>query len=53
MSRDAGESDWEGEGGASAPEPKQETPKGVKMLVSKLREIVQGFRRVVQPVKKP
>jgi hypothetical protein len=53
MSRDAGESDWEGEGGASAPEPKREAPKDVKTPVSKRRRIVQGFRRVVQPVRKP
>jgi hypothetical protein len=53
MSRDAGESDWEGEGGASAPEPKQETTGGVKTHVSKRRRIVQVFRRVVQAVRKP
>jgi hypothetical protein len=52
MSQDAGESDWEGEGGASAPEPKQETPPKVVTSVSMLRKIVQGFRRVVRPVMK-
>ena len=53
MSRDAGEGDWEGEGGASAPEPKQETRKDVKPPVSKRRRIVQGFRRVLRSVRKP
>lgn len=41
------QSDWEDEGGASAPEPKQKTPKGLEIPVPTRDEIMDVFRRFV------
>jgi hypothetical protein len=44
---------WESEGGAVAPEPTQKTPKGLKIPVPTRKELLDSFRKIVQPVKKP
>lgn len=49
----AGETDWEDEGGASQPEPKQRTSKGLEIPVPKRRDVMDALRRLVQPEKKP
>lgn len=41
------QNDWEGEGGAPAPEPKQTTPKGLEIPVPTRDEIMDVFRRFV------
>jgi hypothetical protein len=45
--------DWESEGGSMAPEPKQKTPKGLEIPVPKRRDLMDAFRKIVGPVKKP
>ncbi|MGH3007182.1 MAG: hypothetical protein ACRDOS_15010 [Gaiellaceae bacterium] len=47
------ETDWEDEGGASRPEPKQRTSKGLEIPVPKRRDVMDALRRLVQPEKKP
>ena len=47
------ETDWEDEGGASQPEPKQRTSKGLEIPVPKRRDVMDALRRLVQPEKKP
>jgi hypothetical protein len=44
--------DWESEGGSLAPEPRQTTPKGLEIPVPKRKDLMNAFRRIVQPVKK-
>jgi hypothetical protein len=44
--------DWENEGGAMTPEPKQTTAKGLEIPVPKRRDLMDAFRKIVQPVKK-
>jgi hypothetical protein len=44
--------DWESEGGALAPEPRQTTSKGLEIPVPKRKELMDAFRKIVQPVKK-
>jgi hypothetical protein len=44
---------WESEGGAMAPEPKQKTPKGLEIPVPKLRDVMDALRKLVRSVKKP
>lgn len=39
--------DWEDEGGATAPEAKQTTPKGLEIPVPTRDEIMDVFRRFV------
>jgi hypothetical protein len=53
MSQDVQEDkrDWEDEGGAPAPEPTQK-PKGSEIPVPTRQRIVDGFRVIVQPVRK-
>jgi hypothetical protein len=51
--QDPAQTDWEGEGGALAPEPKQKTPKGLEIPVPKRKELMDAFRRVIKPRKKP
>jgi hypothetical protein len=47
------ETDWEDEGEASRPEPKQKTPKGLEIPVPKRRDVMDALRRLVQAEKKP
>jgi hypothetical protein len=37
----------------STQEPKQKTPKGLEIPVPKRKELMDAFRKIVQPVKKP
>jgi hypothetical protein len=47
------ETDWEDEGGAAEPEPKQKTPKGLEIPVPKRKELMDAFRKIVgAPAKK-
>jgi hypothetical protein len=51
--QDSAQTDWEGEGGAPTPEPKQTTPKGLEIPVPKRKELMDAFRKIIgQPVKK-
>jgi hypothetical protein len=50
--QDPSQTDWEGEGGAPAPEPKKETPKGLEIPVPKRASIFAAFNKIIQPVKK-
>jgi hypothetical protein len=45
--------DWDNEGGASAPEPTQKTPKGLEIPVPKRKDVMASLRKLVQPEKKP
>ena len=45
--------DWENEGGAMAPEPKQKTPKGLEIPVPKRKDLMDAFRKIVGAPKKP
>ena len=45
--------DWEDEGGATAPEPKQTTPKGLEIPVPKRREVMDALGKIAKPVAKP
>ena len=47
------QSDWEDEGGSTAPEPRQKTPKGLEITVPKRREVMDALRWVVKPKTKP
>ena len=47
------QTDWEDEGGAVQPEPKQKTPKGLEIPVPKRKDLIDAFRKIVgAPVKK-
>jgi hypothetical protein len=46
------QSSWEDEGGALAPERKHKTSKGLEIPVPKRRNLMDAFRKLVQPVKK-
>lgn len=50
--QDDKQGDWEDEGGATAPEPKQTTPKGLEIPVPKRREVMDALRWVVKPKSK-
>jgi hypothetical protein len=50
MSDKAQETDWEDEGGATAPEPKQKTPKGHEIPVPKRKNLMDAFRKIIGPV---
>lgn len=50
--QDPSQTDWEGEGGASGPEPKQKTFKGHEIPVPKRDSIFAAFKKIIQPVKK-
>jgi hypothetical protein len=41
------QTDWESEGGASAPEPKQRTPKGLEIPVPKRKDLMDAFRKII------
>jgi hypothetical protein len=45
--QDPAQTDWESEGGAVAPEPKQMTPKGLEIPVPKRRDLMDSFRKIV------
>jgi hypothetical protein len=47
------QSDWEGEGGASAPEPKQKTSKGLEIPVPKRKDVMAALDKVAKPKAKP
>ena len=49
MSEKTQETDWEDEGGAAAPEPKQETPKGSEIPLPTRESIFEAFRKIVKP----
>jgi len=51
--QDPAQTDWEDEGGAAAPEPTQKTPKGLEIPVPKRRDLMDAFRKIIRPVKKP
>ena len=51
--QDPSQTDWEGEGGATEPAPTQRTPKGLEIPVPKRRDLMDTFRKIVQPVKRP
>jgi hypothetical protein len=50
--QDSSQTDWEGEGGAPEPEPKQKTLKGYEIPVPKRDSIFAAFKKIIQPVKK-
>jgi hypothetical protein len=50
--QDPAQTDWEGEGGAAAPEPKQTMPKGLEIPVPKRRDLMDAFRKIVHAPKK-
>jgi hypothetical protein len=50
--QDDEQSDWEDEGGATTPEPKQKTPKGYEIPVPKRKDVDATLKKLVQPVKK-
>lgn len=45
------QSNWEDEGGAAAPEPKQKTPKGLETPVPKRGEVMVALRKLRPPKK--
>jgi hypothetical protein len=49
---DKPQEDWDNEGGASAPEPTQKTPKGLEIPVPKRKDVMGALRKLVQPAKK-
>ena len=42
---------WESEGGAMAPEPKQKTPKGLEIPVPKRKDVMDALRKIARPAK--
>ena len=47
--QDDEQSDWEGEGGATAPEPKQKTPKGLEIPVPKREQVMDALTKAAKP----
>jgi hypothetical protein len=47
--QDASQTDWEGEGGATKPEPKQTTPKGLEVPVPSRKSIFAAFKKITKP----
>ena len=43
------QSDWEDEGGATAPEPTQKTPKGLEIPMPKREQVMDALRKVAKP----
>jgi hypothetical protein len=41
------------ETGAEGDKPKQKTPKGLEIPVPKRREVMDAFRKIIRPAKKP
>lgn len=50
--QDDQKTDWEDEGGATAQESKQTTPKGLEIPVPKRKDVDAALKKLVQPVKK-
>jgi hypothetical protein len=46
------QSDWEDEGGATAPEPTQKTPTGSEIPVPKRKDVDAALKKLAQPIKK-
>ena len=46
------QTDWEGEGGAIEPAPKQKSLPGAEIPVPKRRDLIAAFRKIIQSVKK-
>ena len=46
--QNASQRDWEDEGGAPAPEPKQTTPEGAEISIPKRREFKAALRKMFQ-----
>lgn len=51
--QDDQKTDWEDEGGATAPESKQKTPKGLEIPVPKRSEVMDALGKVAKPPAKP
>lgn len=49
--QDSSQTDWEGEGGSTEPQPKQTTPQGLES-VPKRKEVMDAFRKIVHAPKK-
>jgi hypothetical protein len=47
--QDEQQSDWEDEGGATAPESKQITPKGLASPVPKREDVLDALAKVAKP----
>jgi hypothetical protein len=47
------QTNWEDEGGAVEQEAKQKTDKGLEIPVPKRRDLMDAFRKVIKPIKKP
>lgn len=47
--QDEQQTDWEDEGGATAPEPTQKTPTGLEIRVPKRHEVMDALQKVVKP----
>jgi hypothetical protein len=51
--QDDTQSDWEDEGGATAPEPKQRTEKGLEIPVPKRKDVRRVFEKAARSVSDP
>jgi hypothetical protein len=47
------QSDWEDEGGSTAPEPRQKTSKGLKIPVPKRQDVLDALGKAAKPPEKP
>jgi hypothetical protein len=47
------QNDWENEGGATAPDPRQRTPKGLEIPVPKRKDVLDALGKVAKPPEKP
>jgi hypothetical protein len=47
--QDKEQSDWEDEGGATAPEQTQTTPKGLEIPVPKREDVLDALAKVAKP----
>jgi hypothetical protein len=50
--QDPSQTDWEGEGGSIESESKQTTAKGLEIPIPKRKELMDAFRKIVQPAKR-
>ena len=50
-SQEPEQDNWESEGGAMAPEPKQKTPKGLEIPVPKRKDVMDALRKIARPAK--
>jgi hypothetical protein len=49
--QDTSQTDWEDEGGATKPEPKQKTSKGLEIPVPTRKSIFAAFKKITKPKK--